>query len=66
MKIRVNGAEETVASGITVGAYLAARDVDPAHVVVELNGEILSADAREGQVLTDADRMEIVTFVGGG
>ena len=35
-------------------------------VAVEYNGELVSRDAYETIVLTAADRLEIVTFVGGG
>ena len=36
------------------------------HFVVELNGEILSKEAYTTTKLTAADRLEIVSFVGGG
>ena len=35
------------------------------HFVVELNGEILSKEAYTTTKLTAADRLEIVSFVGG-
>lgn len=36
------------------------------HFVVELNGEILSKETYTTTKLTVADRLEIVSFVGGG
>ena len=36
------------------------------HFVVELNGEILSKETYTTNKLTAADRLEIVSFVGGG
>ena len=36
------------------------------HFVVELNGEILSKEAYTTTKLMAADRLEIVSFVGGG
>lgn len=36
------------------------------HFVVELNGEILSKETYTTTKLTAADRLEIVSFVGGG
>ncbi|MDU3384522.1 MAG: sulfur carrier protein ThiS [Veillonella sp.] len=36
------------------------------HFVVELNGEILSKKTYTTTKLTAADRLEIVSFVGGG
>ena len=36
------------------------------HFIVELNGEILSKETYTTTKLTVADRLEIVSFVGGG
>ena len=36
------------------------------HFVVELNGEVISKDKYTTTKLTAADRLEIVSFVGGG
>ena len=39
---------------------------EPKYVVGELNGEILSKETYTTTKLTAADRLEIVSFVGGG
>lgn len=63
----VNGEPRTVAPGTTVGAFLAALDLDPRLVVVERNREILrDRDALGAIALADGDVLEIVHFVGGG
>ena len=35
-------------------------------IAVELNGEIISRSRYASVILTDADKLEIVSFVGGG
>lgn len=50
----------------TVAALLAARSIDPAHVVVEINREIIDRDRFGTFVLRDGDVVEILRFVGGG
>ncbi len=63
--VRINGTDRD-AAGMTIAAYLADTDYDPKRIAVERNGEIVPK-ARYGEVLLcDGDRVEIVSFVGGG
>jgi thiamine biosynthesis protein ThiS len=64
--ILVNGEPRSIAAGSTVAELLAAHDLDPALVVVERNGGILSRAAFERTPLEPGDALEIVHFVGGG
>lgn len=66
LKIQVNGAAHEVEDGTTVADLVAAHDLDPAQVAVELNRELVARDARADRVLTEGDRVELVTLVGGG
>ncbi|WP_251425388.1 sulfur carrier protein ThiS [Veillonella agrestimuris] len=65
MQVMINGAmqeiEKTVLSDV-----LRELGFGTQAVAVELNGEILSMDSYISTVITAADRLEIVTFVGGG
>ena len=61
----VNGKEEP-ANRRTVAQLLRERNVPLNNVAVEMNEAILPKARYETTVLTDADRLEIVSFVGGG
>ena len=50
----------------TLKEFLYSKEYKDKPVAVEYNGELVSRDAYETIVLTAADRLEIVTFVGGG
>jgi len=66
MDVTVNGRAEQVEPGTTVAGYLAARGLDPAHVVVEINRDIAGRDTFTARELQTGDRVEILRFVGGG
>ncbi len=61
----VNGKEYPLEREITVDELLKYLDVDSDYIVVELNGQILSKD-KYSKLLNNEDRIEIVSFVGGG
>jgi sulfur carrier protein len=66
-RIVLNGkpvADESAAD--TVAALLAVRSIDPAHVVVEINREIVDRNRFDTFALHDGDVVEILRFVGGG
>lgn len=52
--------------GLTVTEYLARNGYKIEHVAVELNGEILPRANYPDTVLSDGDKLEVVSFVGGG
>ncbi|MFQ6045705.1 MAG: sulfur carrier protein ThiS [Gemmatimonadales bacterium] len=62
----VNGEERQLPREQSVLELLAALDLDPRAVVVELNREIVRRPALQNTVLEDGDRIELVHFVGGG
>lgn len=66
ISIRLNGRDWTVESGLVVADLLADLDVAPEHVVVEVDGEILSSEQQESWVLQPGAEVELVRFVGGG
>ena len=63
--VKVNGVELDIA-GKTVSAYLATTDYDPKRIAVERNGDIVFKSQYDVTILEDGDRVEIVSFVGGG
>lgn len=67
MTIIVNGQPETHLEGLTIRALLAARNLSPDKVAIELNKRLVrSANNGYDRLLADGDAVEIVTFVGGG
>lgn len=64
--IKVNGEDVENLTGRTVADYLSEKGCDIRRVAVELNDDILPKSQYESTVLNDGDRVEIVSFVGGG
>lgn len=66
LTIELNGEPHEVAEGTTLAALVAALGLDPRHVAVERNREIVPRAAYPATPLATGDHLEIVTFVGGG
>lgn len=66
MTIRLNGDPYELAGPMSVAALLAALDIDPRRVAVELNLVVLKRAAFSTTMIQAVDTMEIVNFVGGG
>ena len=64
--ITINGTQTTLSTDLTVAEYLEQNNYQTNRIVVELNEEILPKYLYSEMRLKDGDRMEIVTFVGGG
>lgn len=65
MLVSINGEARDIESQ-SITQLLAALDIDPGRVAVELNMEILPKTAYATTRLAAGDSMEIVHFVGGG
>lgn len=63
--VRINGVSENCA-GMTLSEYLLGTSYDLTRIAVERNGEIVGKAAYGTTVLEDGDRIELVSFVGGG
>lgn len=50
----------------TMQQLLSSLDLARQRVAVEINGELVQRDSYRATRLSDGDRVEIVTFVGGG
>jgi sulfur carrier protein len=64
--IQVNGESRGVGDGQTVAALLHELDIQADRVAVELNLEILDRNDFETRGLREGDRLEILSFIGGG
>ena len=64
--ITVNGSKVELENPVTVTESLTSRNYTLTRIAVELNGAILPKSAYSATTLTEADTMEVVTFVGGG
>ena len=66
VKIHVNGESRAWRSGATVADLLQDLEIKMERVAVELNLEILDRAAFGQRQLKDGDRVEIMSFIGGG
>jgi sulfur carrier protein len=66
MKIHVNGTEHDVAEGTTLAELVASLKLKTDRIAIERNQKVVPRAEHAATVLEDGDRIEIVTFVGGG
>lgn len=64
--IQVNGEPREISGGITVAGLLRELNIKSDRVAVELNLEIMERQAFETRYLQEGDRLEILSFIGGG
>ncbi len=62
----INGETRTVVQGTTVAALIAELGLGDRRVAVERNREVVPRAQHGSTVLAAGDRLEVVTFVGGG
>ena len=63
----VNGNEERLPGvGMTLDAFLKHKGLQAGSVVVERNGDVVERSRFDVVALEEADRLEILRFVGGG
>ncbi|MGN0658210.1 MAG: sulfur carrier protein ThiS [Emergencia sp.] len=63
--VKING-EDFNAAGKTLMEFLQENEYPMDRIAVERNGDIVPKARYEETVLADDDRIEIVSFVGGG
>lgn len=66
MRITVNGQHEHIDGEVSLAELLAQRKIEPVRVAVEINETIVPRKSFPETNVRDGDRIEIVTFVGGG
>ena len=66
MRLIVNGEPREIERGNTVSALLDELGIDPRRVAVLLNDDVVPAECRAATPLQADDRVEVLTFAGGG
>ncbi len=66
MRSVLNGQQETVDDATSVTDLLRKLELDPIRVAVEINEDVLRRSTFTDTAIREGDRVEIVTFVGGG
>ena len=64
--ITVNGKQIQLTSEMSVADYLEQNNYQINRIAVEMNEEILPKYSYSETMLKDGDRLEVVSFVGGG
>ena len=64
--MKVNGEQIILSEKIPLAELLQREGYVQEKIAVELNGEIIPRSRYASVILTDADKLEIVSFVGGG
>lgn len=66
MQITLNGQPHSSPEGTTVAELLGKLDLEPIRVAVEINEDLVPRKTFDERIVQDGDRIEVVTFVGGG
>ncbi|MDP2912892.1 MAG: sulfur carrier protein ThiS [Candidatus Omnitrophota bacterium] len=64
--IVLNGKKEDAKAEMSVSELLAAKNIKPEVVTVEINDSILEKQKYSGTILQESDRIEFVYYMGGG
>ena len=64
--VKINGKEVSNMEGKSIMEYLTEVGYDSRRVAVERNGAIVPKKSYEEVIITEADTLEVVSFVGGG
>ncbi len=66
MQIIINGEKRTINDDTTIAGLLKELKIDSQRVAVELNMSIIDKADYSRTILKDSDKLEIVSFIGGG
>jgi len=66
MTLTVNGESKSVADGLTLAQLVRELGLERNPIAIELNRQVVPRDRHGETRLSDGDRLEIVTLVGGG
>jgi thiamine biosynthesis protein ThiS len=66
MLIIVNGKDKHVEDNTILGGLISAQDINPEHVVAAVNDRIVMPPDYSSTPLREGDRVDLMTFVGGG
>ena len=65
-KIKINGKNETLEKEISIWDFLKNKKINVQDIVVELNGEIIKTKNYKKKKIKVGNKVEILSFVGGG
>ncbi len=66
INVMINGKTESIAAGISLQSLLKLLGIKSERVAIEYNREIIDRNQFDALHLKEGDRVEIITFVGGG
>ncbi len=66
MQIILNGEKKDVPDDLTIIGLLRHLKIQPQRVAVELNLDIIKKDKYTATIIKNGDRLEVVSFMGGG
>jgi len=66
MQITVNGQQQEQPDETTVSQLIETMELNPLHVAVEVNKQLVTRSLHGETILKQNDQLEIVTLVGGG
>lgn len=66
MRIILNGKPEELTTNPDIETLLISRNIDLLKVVVEHNGTIIKSGSWKTTIIQEDDKLEILSFVGGG
>lgn len=66
MRVQINGKDEDIDPGMTVAGLVGRYNLQPKHVAVEVNCNLVPRKVFDTTSLKEGDQIEIVTLVGGG
>lgn len=66
MEIHVNGQPHQLAEGATLAELVSQLGLEPRHIAIEVNLKLVPRAEHVHYCLSDGDRLEVVTLVGGG
>lgn len=62
----INGEKKEVSGNILLSELLLQEGFEAGRIAVELNGEIVPKSSYGTTYISEADKLEVVSFVGGG
>lgn len=66
MRVMVNGKDQQIEPQTTIADLVAGFNLQPKHVAVEVNCDLVPRREYPNRKLEEGDQVEIVTLVGGG
>lgn len=66
MNIQINGEKCKISTGETLAGLIKKQNPSKQRIAVLLNDDLIPADKQANHILKEGDRVEILTFAGGG